>query len=267
MSPKQRTGGRRMFFACICLAMMGIFFAMSQWARAITSNASAHENEFQAQALQKFSSTLEAKAASIKSRVKALHAKANVKSGRPLSIPEVASGPASVRLTFHSSAWPAEKAVTLRLLPQYAAKSVEFLQEAASAGCQGELYRVEKTFLIQGRIACKPGVTHTKVDKGPCPLGVDIDASRQCPPHDPRCGCHGPIMSRGMVGWAGGSAGPDFFIYSGQQPATHWAHDHTVFAIVEDSDSWATIDSIGTLPVKNGGMTMLVTPLSVVVSA
>mgnify|MGYP004300881927 CR=1 FL=1 len=41
-----------------------------------------------------------------------------------------------------------------------------------------------------------------------------MPAGRKCPSHDPQCGCHGPIMSKGMVGWAGGSAGPDLFIYT-----------------------------------------------------
>ena len=41
-----------------------------------------------------------------------------------------------------------------------------------------------------------------------------MPAGRKCPSHDPNCGCHGPIMSKGMVGWAGGSAGPDLFIYT-----------------------------------------------------
>ena len=63
-------------------------------------------------------------------------------------------------------------------------------------------------------------------------------------------------MTRGMVGWAGGSVGPDFFVYTGAVPATHWAHDHTVFAELADQASWATIDALGRLPVERGGMTM-----------
>ena len=62
-------------------------------------------------------------------------------------------------------------------------------------------------------------------------------------------------MDHGMVGWAGGGAGPDFFIYIGKGPAAHWAHDHTVFAEVADAGSWETIDALGKLPVKTGGMT------------
>ena len=40
-----------------------------------------------------------------------------------------------------------------------------------------------------------------------------------------------------------------------QGEARHWAHDHTVFAEVADAASWETIDALGKLPVKTGGMT------------
>ena len=70
-------------------------------------------------------------------------------------------------------------------------------------------------------------------------------------------------MSRGMVGWAGGSAGPDFFVYTGTEPATHWAHDHTIIGTIADSVSWKTIDALHALPaaVGSGGMTMLSAPV------
>jgi len=53
------------------------------------------------------------------------------------------------------------------------------------------------------------------------------------------------------VGWAGGSSGPDFFIYLGDGPAT-WLgapHDGTVFAEVADEESMAVARSISLLPV------------------
>ena len=93
----------------------------------------------------------------------------------------------------------------LRLLPEWSNSSVAFMKHAADVGCSGELYRSEKDFLVQGRINCAGGAI-PKVVKGTCPPGVKVDASRQCPSHDPQCGCHGPIMSKGMVGWAGGSS-------------------------------------------------------------
>lgn len=141
----------------------------------------------------------------------------------------------------------------LKLLPEFSQSSVAFLKEAAAASCPGELYRSEHSFLIQGRISC--ATHHTKVVKGDCPPGASKDPNRQCPSHDPNCGCHGPIMKRGMVGWAGGSAGPDFFVYIGEHPATHWSHDHTVFAEIADENSWHAIEELGKLPTHNQGMT------------
>eukprot|EP00959_Pyramimonas_sp_CCMP1952_P418981 8776411-Pyramimonas_sp.AAC.1 len=41
----------------------------------------------------------------------------------------------------------------------------------------------------------------------------------------------GLVVTR-YVGWAGGSAGPDFFIYAALAPATSWNHDHTVWGQV-----------------------------------
>ena len=118
---------------------------------------------------------------------------------------------------------------------------------------------------MQGRVNCKlgPKGPPPKVVKGDCPANVKKDNSRKCPTHDPNCGCHGPIMSKGMVGWAGGSAGPDFFIYTahmsncavGGCSATHWAHDHTVFAEVADDATWKAIEALYALPVTRGGMT------------
>ena len=61
------------------------------------------------------------------------------------------------------------------------------------------------------------------------------------------------------MGWAGGAgSGPHFFIYAGEQPATHWSHDHTVWGEVVDDESFAAIDTVLGLPRTNdGGMKML----------
>ena len=71
-------------------------------------------------------------------------------------------------------------------------------------------------------------------------------------------------MTRGMVGWAGGGAGPDFFVYTAEAPATHWAHDHTIIGEIADSTSWKTLDFLHALPaaVGGGGMTMLAKPVA-----
>jgi hypothetical protein len=70
-------------------------------------------------------------------------------------------------------------------------------------------YRAETNLLLQGTMG--DAYFPTNVELGPCP-DKDHVSKLQCPEHDPNCGCHGPIMTRGMVGWAGGQGGPDFFI-------------------------------------------------------
>lgn len=148
--------------------------------------------------------------------------------------------------------------VRIRLRPDFSPSSAAFLREAAAAGCVGSAYRNEPNFLLQGRIGCKRGQAKTQVEKGGCPPGTAVDPTRKCPSHDPHCGCHGPFMSRGMVGWAGGSAGPDWFIYTASGTATHWAHDHTVVGEVADEESWAAIARLQALPssASGGGMRM-----------
>ena len=122
-------------------------------------------------------------------------------------------------------------ALSVRLLPSLSGRSSsDFLMGAADAGCGGSVYRAEN-FLIQGRIDCAPALAaRFPVEKGPCPADAKPDEGRKCPAHDPSCGCHGPLMTRGMVGWAGGGAGPDWFVYTGEAPAIQWANDHTVRA-------------------------------------
>ena len=56
------------------------------------------------------------------------------------------------------------------------------------------LYRAEPGLLLQGVLS--HGNVKSKVTLGPCPLD-DWKPTAPCPPHDPMCGCHGPIMTRG----------------------------------------------------------------------
>lgn len=173
------------------------------------------------------------------------------------------ASPSVISLKLQAGSGGKEHTLRLRLLPEHSAPSVEFMRFAATHQCGGELYRSEKDFLVQGRINCGgSGGAPPRVVKGGCPAGVLPDGKRACPKHDPNCGCHGPIMSKGMVGWAGGSSGPDLFIYTASRscavggcPATHWSRDHTVFAEVADDATWAVIEELYALPVKRDGMT------------
>ncbi len=68
------------------------------------------------------------------------------------------------------------------------------------------------------------------------------------------------LMERGEIGWAGGDAGPDFFIYLGARPAEHWKTDHTVWGEIADEASMKVVEVIVHLPAtasKPGGMKML----------
>ena len=164
--------------------------------------------------------------------------------------------------------------IRIELLPEHSASSVEAWKLASNPSngapaCKGPLYRSEKNFLIQGRIDCagvnaEAGKALKAIQVGACPPGAKPDPRRRCPAHDPHCGCHGPIMQPGMVGWAGGQSGPDFFILTQPNAADGWYYDDTVWGQIPKSDhtSWATIDKISNLPIKqNGIMKLLAKPL------
>lgn len=104
---------------------------------------------------------------------------------------------------------------------------------------------------MQGRVTCPHGTVKEPL-KGACPPDAKLDNSRRCPSHDPNCGCHGPLMERGMVAWAGGGIGPDFFIYTGATTAKHWQHDHTVFGEIADASSWEALAALYMLPSRPG---------------
>ena len=72
--------------------------------------------------------------------------------------------------------------IQIKLAPDLSPESAAYMKEAAKRGCAGELYRNED-FLLQGKLECPEA--KTQVVKGPCPAGIDVDSSRQCPPHDP----------------------------------------------------------------------------------
>jgi len=91
---------------------------------------------------------------------------------------------------------------------------------------------------------------------GPCP-DENYKPKLKCPSHDPNCGCHGPIMTKGMVGWAGGGGGPDFFINTFAKPVEWWENQHTVWGEIRDEKSLKLVESVYDLPAHMSGMRML----------
>ncbi|KAL3802140.1 hypothetical protein ACHAW5_000225 [Stephanodiscus triporus] len=121
-----------------------------------------------------------------------------------------------------------------------------------------KFYRAEPGLLLQGVIA-HPSTTTTSSSKpvlGPCPIENYVPRSI-CPEHDPDCGCHGPVMTRGMVGWAGGGSGPDFFINTFAKPVDWWENQHTVWGEIRDEESLRVVESAYDLPAHVSGMRML----------
>jgi len=147
--------------------------------------------------------------------------------------------------------------VKIVMRPDLSAESVAYVHALVDSGkCKRcNLYRAEKPGILQG-IMQDPTVSYEEITKGKCPPEYQ-DEKQDCPAHDPQCACHGPIMTKGMVGWAAGGTGPDFFIDSYEKPAKFWQNQHTVFGEIKDDASFSVIEKIYTLPATNKGLTFL----------
>jgi hypothetical protein len=149
------------------------------------------------------------------------------------------------------------------LRPDLSNESVDYVKQVVrDSECSPcNLYRVEEPGIVQG-ILKNPRIAIPTV-KGPCPNdGEAVDVPNDCPDWDKSCGCHGPVMTHGMVGWAAGATGPDFFVDAYQRPARWWGTQHTVWGQIMDEASWSVIDAIWRLPSKRqGDLTYLVDPL------
>lgn len=157
--------------------------------------------------------------------------------------------------------------IRIVLRPDLSQESVDYVKQLALVqGACGRcsLYRAEKPGILQGILAAKPdtkALPLSTVRKGACPPGYESVAN-ECPEWDGHCGCHGPTMTRGMVGWAAGDTGPDFFIDAYRQPATWWGTQHTVWGELQDDASFAVLDVVWTLPAHVAGeLTHLDKPL------
>lgn len=148
--------------------------------------------------------------------------------------------------------------IRIVLRPDLSQESIDYLHRIVAqtnGNCpKCHFYRAEKPGILQGILA-DPNVPPNKV-LGPCPDGEEPPKS--CFSHDPNCGCHGPVMTHGMVAWAGGGGGPDWFINSYPGRNTHWGTSHTVFGEIMDAASFAVVDTFYELPASRpNGMTML----------
>lgn len=95
--------------------------------------------------------------------------------------------------------------IKIILRPDLSLESVEYIKgllDSPNPCPRCRFYRAEKPGIIQGMLA-KDGVPPNTV-LGECPEEFRGAPKHDCPEHDPNCGCHGPIMHRGMVGWAAG---------------------------------------------------------------
>ena len=200
-----------MIMTCVCISTVAVCFAMNRWAQRIASehsDAAVKQDMSESSRVRKFIRDVKAlKAGGLKalkpgnttiSRSNTADAAPSAGLASSLAAPHAFPSAAHITVTFNSDAWDAPKPVRMRLLPEYSSESVAFMREASVARCPGELYRSESRFLIQGRFSCGGGKTTTRVVKGGCPAGVTTNENRKCPSHDPQCGCHGPLMTRGM---------------------------------------------------------------------
>ena len=139
-------------------------------------------------------------------------------------------------------------ALRVRLRPDLSASSADFVREAATARCAGSIDRADEV-AVRARFECSgAGAPQTAVAKGPCPPGV----VRECPPDEPQCGCHGPLLRRGMVAWADGGTGPAFVVLGSEEEGAQkqFGNWHTIIGDVEGEASWTALDRLRALPAE-----------------
>jgi len=137
--------------------------------------------------------------------------------------------------------------IVIQLRPDQALDSVKYIKallDSATPCKDCRFYRAEQHGILQG-ILKKEGVPRNKV------LGTCPEEFKDVPK------CHGPMMTRGMVGWAAGEAGPDFFIDNYHKPAEWWSHDHTVWGEIVDEASLEVVKSFFDLPATKKVLTYL----------
>jgi hypothetical protein len=122
----------------------------------------------------------------------------------------------------------AEGNIRIVLRPDLSPESVMYIHEMLQVKCSPcNLYRSEAPGILQGILQNESVEFASK--RGECPPGFE-SVENTCPEWDLHCGCHGPIMTKGMVGWAAGETGPDFFINNYDESMEEmWGTQHTVW--------------------------------------
>lgn len=135
----------------------------------------------------------------------------------------------------------AEGALRIRLHDDWSLGSTTYVRKVArhdlcTARCH--FYRAEPGFLLQGALHAVIPANTDKARRG-----------------------EGVPMQRGDVAWAGGFAGPDFFITHVRVPG--FGASHTVWGSLDGEESFAVLDRLVALPASSGpkgGMRMITQP-------
>lgn len=150
----------------------------------------------------------------------------------------------------------------IRLRPDWHLPSVRYVQRVAAMDVctvKCELYRAEPGFLLQG--AMRAIIAPNRACR------AFTGSPKECTDPTERPG--GAVMQKGDVAWAGGSAGPDFFITMNRIGG--FGGTHTVWGSLADEASMTLAEKLVQQPispdVKPGQMRILDQPIGFVVSS
>jgi cyclophilin family peptidyl-prolyl cis-trans isomerase len=131
--------------------------------------------------------------------------------------------------------------IRIQLRSDWSQGSVDYIHRLVQQQCATcSFFRMitnetEKEGILLGTL--KNDMVPLNTQPGICP---DIDKTKTNANCTTDCGCHGPILERGMVGWVGGTAGgPEFFVNLHNDPLiTDVGSKHTIFGQVVDYESF-----------------------------
>lgn len=147
--------------------------------------------------------------------------------------------------------WPAEdsgeeRTIRIHLRPDWSPSSTAWTREVAGGGLCGPwctFYRAEPVpdgWAEDGYYGPPYALLQGGLRPGPPAQAVEDNKADDVRNY--------PVMRRGMVAWAGGALGPDFFIALGDHP--EWGNGHVVWGEVaeDDATSWRAIDDVMSKP-------------------